>query len=679
METVRMKLFRSAIGVSIGLGVVASGAGGVATAQQVDPMDEIIVFGRGLELIGGANAASEGTVSGADLAVRPLLRTAEVLEAVPGMIAAQHSGSGKANQYFLRGFNLDHGTDFTTIVDGVPWNLRTHGHGQGYLDVNGLIPEIIERLEFRKGTYRADLGDFSMAGAAVIRTIDRFDAPFLAGEAGVYGWRRIAGGGSTDAGNGALTFFGEAKTYDGPWALDEDLNHLSLWSKYSVPTDFGHVALTLSGFNATWRPTEQIPERAIGTSICPDEFCSLDRTAKGETSRWIAAANLQGASWDASTYLQYYDWHMLSNPTYDFQIDQFDRRWTLGGRYQNYVRESRRLDVTVGTDFRHDAIGRVGLDHTDRGEFVENVSNNSVDQTSLGVFVEAIWRPTGRLRVLAGSRGDLYRSDVKAESPGSFAGRETDSIFSPKVGAAYTLTDRIELYGNWGRGFHSNDARGVVNDEDPVPGLVKGTGYEAGARFEVGPLRLTTTYWWLDSDSELLFVGDTNSVEPQGASKRRGYELTAFWRPLDWLGIDAVYTGSRARFVDNDEGRYIDGAVENAGSLGLAAVRGRWEGSLRLRYLGPYPLLPDNSERASSETTLNLRGAYTVRRTTLYAELLNALDSKGKDIAYYYEAYVDGLDPPGLSADDIDCDVVNCRMSRAVEPRTLRVGVRFAF
>jgi outer membrane receptor protein involved in Fe transport len=674
-----MKHVRSAVRVSTGLGIIAAGAGGLAAAQQVDPMDEIIVFGRGLELIGGAHAASEGTVSGADLAVRPLLRTAEVLEAVPGMIAAQHSGSGKANQYFLRGFNLDHGTDFTTIVDGVPWNLRTHGHGQGYLDVNGLIPEIIDRLEYRKGTYRADLGDFSMAGSAIIRTIDRFDAPFFAGEAGGHGWRRLAGGGSTEAGEGSLTFFGEVKGYDGPWALEELLRHTSVWSKYSVPTDFGSVALTLSGYDATWRPTEQIPERAIGTSVCPDEYCVLDPTARGETSRWIAAANLLGASWDASTYLQYYDWQMLSNPTYDDQINQFDRRWTLGGRYQNYLRESRSLDVTVGADFRHDAIGRVGVDSTDGGAFVENISSNSVDQTSLGVFVEAIWRPTERLRVLAGTRGDLYRFDVKAKSPGSFAGRETDSIFSPKVGAAYTLTNRIELYGNWGRGFHSNDARGVVNDEDPVPGLVKGTGYEAGARFEVGPLRLTTTYWWLDSDSELLFVGDTNSVEPQGGSKRRGYELTAFWRPVDWLGIDAVYTGSRARFVDNDEGRYIDGAVENAGSLGLAAVRGRWEGSLRLRYLGPYPLLPDNSERASSETTLNLRGAYTVRRTTLYAELLNALDSKGKDIAYYYEAHVDGLDPPGLSADDIDCDVVNCRMSRAVEPRTLRVGVRFAF
>jgi outer membrane receptor protein involved in Fe transport len=650
--------------------------------SDAQPVDEIVVFGRGLEMIGGAGAASEGTVSGADLAVRPLLRVAEVLEAVPGFIAAQHSGTGKANQYFLRGFNLDHGTDFSVIVDGVPWNLRTHGHGQGYLDVNGLLPEIIDRLQFRKGTYFADTGDFSMAGSARIRTVDRFDAPFLAAEAGVYGFGRIAGGGTAEFDEGLLTLFGEARTYDGPWDLAEDLGHYGIWGKYVRPTNFGQLSLTWSGLHADWRPTEQIPERVIGSDICADRFCVLDPTATGETSRWITAALLQGDAWDASAYLQYYDWRMLSNPTYDEQIDQFDRRWTAGGSYRRYLVETLNLDVSVGTDFRHDAIGKVGLDHTEQAEFVDNISSNAVDQTSLGAFAEATFRPTDRLRLMAGVRGDIYRFDVTANTPQSFAGRETDSRVSPKLGAAYQLSRRVEFYGNWGRGFHSNDARGVVNEAEPVPGLVKGTGYEVGARYEIGALRLTTTYWWLDSDSELLFEGDTNSVEPMGASNRRGYELVAFWRPLPWLGLDAVYAGSRARFVDDEdgEGRYIDGAVEKAGSLGLAAVRGPWEASFRVRYLGGYPLVSDNSRRAGSETTLNLRGAYALSsRATVYAELLNALDRKGRDIVYWYESWVDGFDPPGLTADDMNCDVVNCRMSRAMEPRTLRAGIRFTF
>jgi outer membrane cobalamin receptor len=218
-----------------------------------------------------------------------------------------------------------------------------------------------------------------------------------------------------------------------------------------------------------------------------------------------------------------------------------------------------------------------------------------------------------------------------------------------------------------------------VNPVDPVPGLAEGTGYEAGARFEVGGLKLTTAYWWLDLDSELIFVGDSNAVEPKGASEREGYEVTVFWQPIDWLGIDAVYTGNKARYLDNPDGPHVEQAVEHSGQIGLAAIRGNWEASLRARYLGPYAMTPDNSQRAGSETTVNLRGAYTVRNLTFYAELFNLLDADGKDIVYYYEAYVDGFDAPGLTSEDIDCDVTNCRMSRTQEPQTLRVGVKLEF
>jgi outer membrane cobalamin receptor len=186
------------------------------THKSGETLEEVIVeFARGEALIGKADAASEGAVGGADLSVRPLLRVAELLEVVPGLIAAQHSGSGKANQYFLRGFNLDHGTDFTAYVDDVPMNLRTHGHGQGYLDINGLIPETIERIDYRKGTYRADVGDFSMAGSSLMTTVHRLD-PFIAMETGQYGWQRVAAGGSNALGDGELTFVGQWKTYDGP-------------------------------------------------------------------------------------------------------------------------------------------------------------------------------------------------------------------------------------------------------------------------------------------------------------------------------------------------------------------------------------------------------------------------------------------------------------------------------
>ena len=657
-----------------------SGTGSAQTVTSgAGAMEEVIVFGRNTELVGSARAASEGSVGGADLLVRPLLRVAELLEAVPGMVAVQHSGSGKANQYFLRGFNLDHGTDFTTYIDGVPWNLRSHGHGQGYLDVNGLLPEIVDRIDYRKGPYRADVGDFSMAAASFIRTIDRLDSNFLSLESGENNWGRLAAGATTGIGDGALTTVGEFKTYGGPWQRDEDLKHVSVWGKYLKPTDFGSIAVTLSGYEGDWHPTEQVPERAIGSEICPDAYCSLDPTAGGNTRRWIAGTQMTAVDWDASAYLQFYDWQMQSNPTYDAQINQFDRRVTAGGRFNRTLIDRLDLGFDVGAEIRHDDIGPVGLDENEAGHFVANISNNNIEESSLGVYAEGTWLPTPDLRLLAGLRADHYDFNADAINPTSFAGNATDSLVSPSAGLAYAATNNIELYASWGRGFHSNDARGVVNHLDPLDALAPGTGYETGARFEIGDVKLTTTYWWLNLDSELVFVGDSNSVEPRGGSNREGYELTMFWKPLDWLGVDAVFTDNQAHYADNPDGRYIEGSLENASQIGFSAVRDNWEAALRVRYLGPYALTPDNEHRAGSSTTVNLRGSYRLGSVTLYAELFNLLGNDGKDIVYLYEAYVEGFDPPGLTSEDVDCATVNCRMSRATEPRTVRVGAKWLF
>lgn len=650
---------------------------------ELDEVAEVIVFARSESQLGRADAASEGAVGGADLSVRPLLRVAELLEAVPGLIAAQHSGTGKANQYFLRGFNLDHGTDFTVHVDGTPWNLRTHGHGQGYLDVNGLIPEAVNRIDYRKGTYRADVGDFSMAGSSFISTVDRFDEPFVSSEVGEFGWARLAAGGSRALGEGALTGIAQWKTYDGPWQLGENLHHGSLWTKYLQPTALGKLAFTLSGYHASWNPTEQIPERVIGTAVCAGAFCALDRSATGRTDRWIATAQLVAEDWQASGYAQHYDWRMLSNATYDYQIEQFDRRNTLGGRIERRLLERDTLKIKLGSEARHDDIAKVGLDHTVEGTFVENIGNNAVRETSAAIFSEASWTALERLRLFVGLRGDLYAFDVRDRTGGNsvgprISGEETDTRLSPKLGAAYALTEQVELYANWGRGFHSNDARGVVNAEAPVAGLVRGTGYEGGARWEVGALKLSATYWWLNLDSELKFVGDSNSVEPGAASKRRGYELVGFWKPQPWLGIDAVYTGSRARADIDDAADHLTGAIEHAGELGVSAMKNGWEASSRLRYLGPYPLLEDNSERTDGEVLLNLRLAWNPGPWTLYGELLNVLDHDGKDIVYWYGTNVPGIDPTP-DANDLDSTRIEGRVSRAEEPRTLRVGLKYAF
>jgi outer membrane receptor protein involved in Fe transport len=662
-----------------------------AASQAPGPAEQVVVFGRAEEQLGTAGASSQGTVAGADMLVRPMLKTAELLEVVPGMVAVQHSGSGKANQYFLRGFNLDHGTDFTTYVDGMPLNLRSHGHGQGYLDVNGLLPETVERIDYRKGTYRADVGDFSMAAASFITTIDRLDESFVALEGGEYGWQRLAAGATVDFDNdAALTAIGEVKSYDGPWQFQEGLRHTSVWAKYLMPTDFGDLAFTLSAYDGNWHPTEQIPERVIGSDVCADAFCALDPTVDGNTKRVIGTAVMTGDDWNASAYVQTYDWYMQSNPTYEAQINQFDKRTTIGGRYDRSVISAMNFDFDWGVEFRYDDIGPVGVDSYDAGRFVQNVSDNDIQEGSYSTYAEVTYLPTSRLRIIGGLRADYYDFEVTAnqpgtvtaDSPGSVAGSKTDSRVSPKLNLAFAINSHVELYGNWGKGFHSNDARGVVNPANPIPGLSPGEGYEAGARFEVGNFKVTATHWWLNQDSELIFVGDSNSVEPKGASRRDGDELTFFWRPLDWLGVDAVFTKSTARFVDNPDGPYVEQAVEQAGQFGVAATRDNWEASMRIRYLGPYALTADNSQRAGGNTGVNFRGAYRFPKLELYAELINAFDDQGKDIVYWYETYVAGYDDVvngAASIDDINCDVLDCRVSRQREPRTLRVGLKYRF
>ncbi|NML92218.1 TonB-dependent receptor [Novosphingobium olei] len=636
------------------------------------PQSQIVVFGRGEARIGSAAAASEGSVAGADLLVRPLVKVSELLEAIPGMVAAQHSGSGKANQYFLRGFNLDHGTDFTTYVDDVQMNLRSHGHGQGYLDLNGLIPEVIERETFRKGPYRADGGDFALAGAAYFQTIAGFDAPWASVEAGSYGWRRLASGGSFAAGPGRLTIVAQAKAYDGPWQQSEHLRHYAGFAKWTAPVGAAQLAVTAHAYRATWRPTEQIPERIVGSPVCADVFCSPDPTARGQTTRLVVNAALTAPGWRINAYAQHYDWSMLSNPTYadasgaSAQIWQFDRRQVYGLKGERTWTVSPALDFALGTENRYDAVGNVGVAQADAGRFVRSLGFYRLGEASAAVWGAATLRPLAGLRLTAGLRGDWYHASVHARDASAVAlgqGSVADAIASPKLSLAWSPAPWAELYANWGEGFHSNDVRGAVSAAARVPLLVRGRGRELGLRLQRGTASFTATWWALDVASELRFVGDSNAVEPSGASRRHGIELVGFWRPAAWLAIDANFTLSHSRY-DNDD--RIPNAFENAGSAGFSLIRGPWEAALRVRHLGPSPLVEDNSVRDRGSTVFNLRAARKFGGVELYADLLNLFDSRDKDIAYYYESYVPAFDAAPVEG----------RLSRVVEPRTLRIGVK---
>jgi outer membrane receptor protein involved in Fe transport len=649
-------------------------------AGEVDAHGDIIVYGRGEQPIGTAGAASEGGVAGADIEVRPLLRPAELLEATPGLIATQHSGGGKANQYFLRGFNLDHGTDFSVSIDDMPMNFRTHGHGQGYLDVNGLIPEVVERVDYRKGPYRADAGDFSFVGSSQITTRDTM-APFAIAEVGSFDYYRFVAGGSARIGAGDLLIAGQAKFYNGPWELPEDFDGYSGLIKYSAPLGMGEFKISLNLFDASWAPTEQLPERLVGTPLCEDVYCALDPTLRGTTKRQILTVNYQDDDWKLTGWGQHYDWTLLSNFTYFLddpvngdQLRQYEKLWTWGGRIERRFALSEIIDLRVGTELREDSLDPVGLDHTIDGriDFVKTAFD--VKETSAGLYAEATIRPVERLMIIAGGRGDWYRFRT-TDMGGAigWSGLVKDHAFAPKIGVNYEVLDGFALYGNYAEGFHSNDARGVTNPTDPSPGLIEGKMKEAGFRFEHSGLIFTGVYWWSSIESELIYVGDSGAVEPSDPARRHGYELTAFWKPNHWLAFDGVWSGSSSHYVGLPKGQdFVPGALESAGELGVSAIFHEFNAAARLRYLGPHPLIEDNSVRGEQTVLVNLRAAWSpgfLDGFEFYGELLNALDAHTHDVDYFYETRFPGEPPEGV----LDS------VSRVVEPRQVRFGVRKTF
>lgn len=654
-------------------------ASALATAAHASEADtaEVVVRGRSDRLIGVAATASEGTVSGVELSYRPLLRPGELLEAVPGLMVTQHSGGGKANQYFLRGFDLDHGTDFSVLIDDMPMNLPSDGHGQGYLDVNGLIPEAVERIDYRKGPYRVDAGDFSFVGQARLTTRDTLPG-FLTVESGDDHYGRVVLGGSGKVSGGELLGLLQVKTQDGPWELPEHFRGISGFAKYRRQTPWGLLKVSLSTYDSTWRPTDQIPERAVGT-VLDSPFQSLDPYLHGDTHRQILTANLTGggdrSTWRLSAWAQHYDWSLLSNFTYYLddpvngdEIRQFDRRTSLGGRAERSVTATDRWTFTYGAQARFDDIPSVGVWHTTHGVDRELASEFADKETALSAYGEARFKPTDHVDITAGLRVDTYDFRTVAKGGSAWDGKVTGSLVSPKVGISYTFTKNAAIYANWGQGFHSNDARGVTDPTKPSPGLVKGTFDEVGGRYERGSLRLAGTYWWSHIDSELVYSADSGTVEPNGAARRKGYEVSAFWKPLHVIDLDAVYARNDGILTDDPAGaNAIPGAVRETGELGVTFKGGRWDIGGRIRYLGPRDLIEDRSQVGKASTLVNLRGAWhATRRLELYAEVLNAFDRAAHDIDYYYATRL-----PGEPAEGIED-----RTFHMAEPREIRLGVK---
>jgi hypothetical protein len=626
-------------------------------------------------LVGIAQSASQGAITARQLETRPLMRTGEVLETVPGVVISQHSGEGKANQYYLRGFNLDHGTDFATTIAGMPVNMPTHGHGHGYSDLNFLIPELISGVQFSKGPYFADQGDFATAGAANINLANTLAHPMARLEGGGRGFRRAMAAASSPIGEGSLLAAFDAESNDGPWERPDETRKLKGVVRYSQGDATNGFSASLMGYHGAWNSTDQIPNRAVSQERI-GRFGTIDGSDGGSSHRYSGSVEWQRTRGSASTKVSAfgigYGLSLFSNFTYFLddpeqgdQFQQTDRRVIAGGKVSHRrigLWAGRSMQNVTTLQLRHDDIAEVGLFHTRARQRLETIRQDSVVQSSAAASGqnEIEWSPW--LRTLAGVRVDGYRFRVNAGEPLN-SGTAHAALVSPKGGAVFGPWRGTELYANAGTGFHSNDARGATITIDPVTRasadrvtpLVRAYGAELGARTVAIPhLQTTVTLWTLRLDSELVFVGDTGTTAAGRPSRRSGLEVASYYSPRPWLTIDADLSISRARFTDADPaGTAVPGAVSTVVSAGatFGQVRGL-VGSIRWRSLGPRALTEDNSVRSSASGLVNLKAGYRLAGSTRLAlDVFNLFDSRVSDVDYFYTSRLPG--EPASGIDDI--------------------------
>jgi hypothetical protein len=669
---------------AVALASLCAGAQGQTSATP----QTITIQGHYDNAVGSSDAASQGVIAAQLLKSRPALRPGEVLEFVPGLIVTQHSGDGKANQYFLRGFNLDHGTDFATSLDGMPVNMPTHGHGQGYTDLNFLLPELVQRIEYRKGPYFAKSGDFSSAGAADIAYRKKLDENFGQITLGERGYRRGVAGGSGDVAPG-ITLLGalEIMRNDGPWTVPERLHKTNGVLSLSSGTAAQGWSASLMGYRAHWDSTDQIPQRLIDAGTFEGRpfgrFDNLDPSDCGNTSRSSLSAEWHaddaGGRTRVAAYAMRYRLDLNSNFTYATnpvdgdQFKQRDERSVYGAsasRVFNHSLGGLEARSEFGAQLRHDRI-RVGLFSTVARQIVDTTRDDEVRETMWGLYGQTALQFAPQLRGVFGLRADQVNNRVNALATPSESGRASATQLSPKltlVAGPFDSLPKTEFFFNAGRGLHSNDARGTTASVDAAPPLVASRGWELGARTEALPgLQSSIAFWKLDFDSELVYVGDEGVTEASGASRRRGVELNNRWTPLPWFLLDADFAWTHARFSN---GERIPNAVDRVASVAFTVKDlGPWSASLQWRYLGPGALLEDNSVRSFSSLTTNLRVGYKLARSAeLSLDVFNLADRKVNDIQYYYESQL-----PGEAAPVAD------RHVHPAEPRTLRLSLRVGF
>jgi outer membrane receptor protein involved in Fe transport len=604
---------------------VNSGAG--------DTLSEVVVTAERRELIGNTSTASEGIVVNDELALTPAYRPGQLLETVPGLQVTSHSGEGKANQYLMRGYNLDHGTDLAVSIEGMPVNNPTHAHGQGYTDLNFMVPELATNIKFTKGTYYANRGDFASVGSIHLSYLDRIENQ-LAVTGGNFGFRRLFTAGSAAAAAGNILGALELQSYDGPWDSPDDQRKVNAVLRYSnadacsdrralqASQKCSSSSLTAMFYHGLWNATTDQPDRAVQQGLI-GRFGTLDPSDGGQAQRWsvsgqhqaaVAAGLLEANAYVVNTRLTLWNnfTHFLTDPVNGDQEAQTENRYITGAGV-SYQLPVQIAGITTewlgGAQVRYDindlsrlpSAGRAVLPSAhDPLNFSET---DDVHLLDLSGYAQATTRWTPWFRSVLGIRAD----HIHGIDSGTNSGRASDSLLQPKISLVFTPADTTELYLSAGRGFHSDDLRGVTQaaatGQPGAPLIARQRGEEFGVRQQLAQdkIAITLAVFNLDAESETTYDPDAGEDGAGPASRRCGFEVNLTYQALKWLEFYASYSADHARFTrDFDDGtghisRYLPNAPFATGSFNVYVKNlGPLSGGLEYRYLGREPLSPDD-------------------------------------------------------------------------------------
>ncbi len=610
------------------------------------------------------SAASSQTIRDRDFETRVMLKPSDLLKVTPGLFTGQHSGGGKANQYFLRGFDIDHGTDLALWVDHLPVNMVSHAHGQGYADLHFIIPELFQRVEVNKGPYSVEYGDFATAGAVRMVTRDHFDESYASLQAGMFQDYRFVGRWS--AGDTLLkpTLAAEIARNDGPFDSPENLERYNLFARSKLwRSEAASLDLTFMGYGSSWQGSGQVPERAVKSGLI-SRWGHIDPSEGGNSLRHSLSFRLHNGEsagetqdeWNLSAYAMQYRLNLYSNFTFyaadsvnGDEIEQVDDRLVTGFRADS--RRQRKLlgmpaETYLGVEWRSDRIEN-GLYRDVRRTRIGATVQDKVTESSLGIFLQEEMQVLPWLCAQIGSRADYFSFGVNdpletlSDSAAKSSGARSASIFSPKGNLIVGPFYRTEFYLNSGYGFHSNDSRGVVAGSDPVTPLSQALGYEVGMRTALLPrVEVAASLWALDLASELVWVGDEGRTEARPATERRGVDLEARATLLSWLFADVDLTWAKAVYVENaGNGDAVALAPTFTLAGGISAVHlSGFKGSLRLHHLADRPATEDESLTAEGFTVVDVAAIYRWRQVEFSLDIANVFNTDWREAQFENES-----------------------------------------